>query len=433
MTAPELVLDELDRSRAAWQVPGAQVVVVQDGSVLHAGGLGALELDQPTPVDGTTVFEHGSCAKAYTAALALRLADEGLVDLDAPVRQLVPELTLPDQATSAAVTLRDLLSHRSGLGRHDPVWILDGRLERADVVRRLADLPLGGPLRGQWTYSNLGYALAGAALERAAGSTWEELVASRLLRPLGMRTARVDGTAAGPRATGYLLGDDGPVPAPARRLGAVAPAGQLTAAAGDAAAWLLAQTSDQILQRGHEPVADMAQPSPLPELELDGYGLGWVAARFRGARVAWHSGGVDGFLTQTLVAPESRSAVLVSATLHLTGWSLAAALTVLERLLGQPAGDWFERLRPPAGTPSPAPLLADTSGFAGCFTSSGYGRLVVAPDGTASLGDASLVVHQDGEGLALHYPRLQTSWPLTVAAEALTVAFDETGPTRFER
>lgn len=433
MTAAELVLDELDRSRAAWQVPGAQVVVVQEGSVLHAGGLGVLAVEQPTPVDDATVFEHGSCAKAYTAALAVRLADEGVVDLDAPVRQYLPELSLPDEATSAAVTLRDLLSHRSGLGRHDLVWILDGRLERDDVVRRLAVLPLGGPLRGKWTYSNLGYALAGAALERAAGSTWEELVTSRLLTPLGMRTARVDGTAAGPRATGYLLGDDGLVPAPARRLGAVAPAGQLTAAATDAAAWLLAQTSDRLLQSGHEPVADMAQPSPLAELELDGYGLGWVAARFRGARIAWHSGGVDGFLTQTVVAPEERTAVLVSATLHLTGWSLAAALTLLEQLLGQPPGGWLERLRPPATTPSPPPLLADTAGFAGCFTASGYGQLVVAPDGTASLGDASLVVHQEGEGLSLHYPRLQTSWALSADAQGLSVAFDETGPTRFER
>lgn len=433
MTAPALLLDDLDRSRATWRVPGAHVVAVRDGNVLRTDGLGTLAADQPTPVDSATAFQHGSCVKAYTGALALRLAEEGQVDLDAPVRRHVPELVFPDEATAASVTLRDLLCHRSGLGRHDLVWILDGRLDRAELVRRLAVLPLAGPLRGQWTYSNLGYALAGAALERAAGSSWEELVTSRVLAPLGMCAARVDGTTAGTPATGHLVGEDGPVPTTRRNLAGVAPAGLLTASADDAAAWLLAQTSDRLLQRGHAPVADMSQPSPLPELELDGYGLGWVAGRFRGARIAWHSGGVDGFLTQTIVVPEERVAVLVSASAHLTGWSLAAALTLVERLIGQPDGNWLQRLLPPVSTAAPPPAPGDTSSFAGRFTSRGYGDLVIAPDGTAALGDAALLVHQDEDGWALHYPLLQTSWPLTILDTGLTVAFDETGPTRFGR
>jgi len=107
-------------------VPGLQVVAVRHGDVLVAGGVGVQGADDPTPVSSQSLIDHGSCGKGYTALLASLLHDEGLLDLDAPVRVLVPELVLPDPKTAAQVTVRDLLAHRSGLGRHDLAWILNG-------------------------------------------------------------------------------------------------------------------------------------------------------------------------------------------------------------------------------------------------------------------------------------------------------------------
>ncbi len=202
------VLDRAGGELDAWRVPGLELAVVRAGEPLYAGGFGVRGVEDATPVTATTLFHHGSCGKAYTGLLATVLAEEGLVDLDAPVRRWVPELRLPDAVTAERVTLRDLLSHRSGFGRHDLSWILHPSMDGAELLRRLEHLPLAGELRAQWLYSNFGYALAGLALGRAAGSGWGDALRGRVLAPLGMSrtlTSVVQAEADDDRARPHLL------------------------------------------------------------------------------------------------------------------------------------------------------------------------------------------------------------------------------------
>ncbi|MCA1713034.1 MAG: beta-lactamase family protein, partial [Actinobacteria bacterium] len=165
----------LEAELGRWQVPGLSLALVADGEVRWTAGIGVRTAGDPAPVTERTLFQHGSCVKAYTALLACVLASESVLDLDAPVRRWVPELELPDADRAASVTLRDLLAHRSGISRHDLVWILSPSLDRVELVRRLRHLPLAAGLRERMEYTNLGYALAALALERAAGAGWGDL------------------------------------------------------------------------------------------------------------------------------------------------------------------------------------------------------------------------------------------------------------------
>jgi CubicO group peptidase (beta-lactamase class C family) len=440
VTAAALDLTALERALSDWHVLGLQVVVVRRSEVLVAGGFGVQGVDDPTPVSGRSLFDHGSCGKAYTALLASLLHDDGLLDLDAPVRLLVPELALPDEDLAERVTLRDLLSHRSGLSRNDLAWILNGAWDRAELLRRLAHLPATGPLRGQWAYSNFGFALAGEAIGRAAGATWEDLLEKRILAPLGMAAASGrPGGATPDRAAGHVLTDRRVVPTPHRELLGPAPAGQLVASADDAARWLLLHAGEPLLprpavERTHQVQMDMGQPHPLPEMELDGYAMGWVAGRYRGRRMLTHSGGIDGFLTQTLVLPDDALGVLVSANQHMSGLPMAAMLTLADQLLGEAEDDWLTRLRTPAAEAKPEPPRADTARLSGRWTHPGYGELEIGAAGTARLGSGELAVRQSETGLQLYYAPLALDVDLAVEEDALLLSLD-TGspPTRFVR
>src|SRR4051794_2830991 len=239
------LLAELEAELPRRRVPGVQVAIVREGEVLFAGGVGVRDVTTQEPVSAQTLFDHGSCGKAYTALLAAVLHDEGVLDLDAPVRQYVPELELPDPVLAGRIRTRDLLSHRSGLGRHDFTWILNSSWTGEELVRRLAHLPLHGDLRAEMAYSNLGYTLAGAVIERATASTWHEQVHKRVLLPAGMTgtLTRADAFLTHPEhATPHAVHDGVSAPTAHRVTEGIAPAGQITTTATDAARWLLVHT-----------------------------------------------------------------------------------------------------------------------------------------------------------------------------------------------
>jgi CubicO group peptidase (beta-lactamase class C family) len=457
--AIDQVADELVR----WRVPGAEIAVVRDGEPLYVGGVGVRGVADAAPVGPRTLFHHGSCGKAFTGLLAAVLADAGVIDLDAPVRNYVPELRLPDPVIADRLTLRDLLSHRSGIGRHDFLWILDGSVRREEVVRRLADLPLVGDLRGQWSYSNLGYTLVGYAIERVTGSTWEGQLEERVLRPLGMtRTwASIAATTSdADHAHPHVVRDGEARPTEWRNDSAIAPAGGLTSCAEDSVRWLCAQlgevdalpsTAVREAQRLVIPVPDGA--APFPELDFAGYGFGWLSGRYRDRPMVWHNGGIDGFTTQTLVLPRERAGVVVCANQHLTNFSLAAMLAVADAVLGVHSDtSWFDRLRevddpePPIGgrTDRDADAAAPShplAAYAGRYGHPGFGEVSVEQAASGLQvhirGCELAAAHRHYDTWTLSYEPLDTQFPITFLADAsgdiidADVAFEAERPLRF--
>jgi hypothetical protein len=228
----------------------------------------------------------------------------------------------------------------------------------------------------------------------------------------------------------------------------------------DAARWLRLQLSSQpAVAATHAVQIPLPEGiSPHPEMTFTGYGLGWVVGTYRGRPLQWHNGGVDGFLTYTLLLPEQGIGVTASANLHSSGLSEAVAFEVADALLGASGGGWFDRLHPSAqqdaaaeGTPPPqrsaaevAPPSHPLDAFAAVYVDDGYGELVVeVRDGRlhVRLGDTDLVAtHRHYDTWDLRYDVLDVDLPLTfvtdadgVVAEVVVPLEPTTAPTRFQR
>jgi CubicO group peptidase (beta-lactamase class C family) len=456
------VLEQLSAALDEQHVPGLELAVVRDGAALFAGGLGLRGVDDPVEVGAATLFHHGSCGKAYTGLLAAVLADAGLLDLDAPVRDYVPELRLPDPVIAERVTTRDLLSHRSGLGRHDLAWILNGSWTREEVVRRTAHLPLAGDLRAQCSYSNLGFTLAGLVIERAVGRTWEDQLSARVLVPAGMaRTfTRLEPVLDDvDHARAHLLRSEAAVETPWRRLDGPAPAGQLVSCADDSIRWLLLQLGSgaidaEVIRRTHEVQIPFGTQFPFPELRIEGYAFGWVIGSYRRRPLVWHNGGIDGFATHTMLLPEDGIGVVSSVNLHGSPLAMVAALLVCDALLGETCEpSWQARVMSPspapvppadgaesAGAPQPrsaekAPYAHRLEDYAGAYAHPGYGDLSVAvEDGALAfrIGDYAVgSQHRHFETWELRYDALDADGTATFSADAagaidgVAVRFDD--------
>src|SRR3984957_9343956 len=229
---------------ASWEVPGCAVAAVKDGRVVLTAGWGRRDVHADLPVTAQTLFAIGSVTKSFTAATIGALVDDGLLEWERPLRDYLPDVRLEDPAVTERLTVVDLLSHRSGLPRHDLAWIGRPGLTRADVVRWVRFLPLSKDLRQAFQYCNLGYLLAGHVVDVLSGVSWEDFLRSRLLGPLGMDRSNLSVAqtqADADHASAYERRHGDVVPVPARPLTALAPAGAINSCAADLARWLLAE------------------------------------------------------------------------------------------------------------------------------------------------------------------------------------------------
>ena len=173
---------------AEWKVPGLGVAIVEDGKTVFARGYGWRNVEQQLPVTPDTLFAIGSNTKSFTATLLAMQVDEGALAWDAPIRTVLPEFSLHDPVATAEMTAVDLLSHRSGLPRHDLFWYATGK-SRTELIAGLHHLEPSASFRSTYQYQNLMFLTAGVVAERIGGKSWEELVEERIFRPLGMERA----------------------------------------------------------------------------------------------------------------------------------------------------------------------------------------------------------------------------------------------------
>src|SRR5262245_2858507 len=168
-----------------WKAVGLAVTVVKDGKVAFAKGYGLRELGKPEPVDTNTLFAIGSTTKAITSAAMGMLVDEGKVKWDDPVTKYLPWFELADPYVTREVTVRDLLTHRAGLGSGDQLWY-ETDLSSDEILRRARFIPVAYSLRSSFIYQNVMYAAAGAVIAAASGMSWQDFIKRRVFQPLGM-------------------------------------------------------------------------------------------------------------------------------------------------------------------------------------------------------------------------------------------------------
>ena len=396
---------------AAWEVPGCAIAAVRDGDVVLAGGWGRRDVDTDLPVTSGTLFAIGSTTKAFTAATVGAVVDDGLLEWARPLRDYVPDLRLHDRVVTDRVSVVDFLSHRSGLPRHDLAWIGHPGWSRADLVRRLRFLPLSRDLRESFQYCNLGYMVAGYAVEVLTGTSWEDYLRTRLLTPLGMDRSNlsVDDMDADPdHATAYERRHGVIVPVPQRPVTALAPAGAVNSSATDMARWLLAQLgggkldgqavmSPDTVARQHQPHMVLPDDQTFPASTRHAYGLGWLIGRYRDHRLLEHGGGIDGFQTECMLLPDHGIGVAVMTNTSSSLMAPVVAYRMLDELLGLEPFDWFSifkarfdavttgirEVRAARRVVPDAPLPRPLSAYAGEYEHPGYGTLTITlEDGT---------------------------------------------------
>jgi CubicO group peptidase (beta-lactamase class C family) len=177
--------DYVNQALRDWKVPGAAVAVVQGDRVILLKGYGFRDLEKQLPVTPNTLFAIGSITKSFTVSALGMEMDEGKVDWDKPVRDYLPAFKMYDPVLTEQMMIRDLITHRSGLPRHDMVWY-SSDFSRGDIVRRLQYLEPNKPLRSTFQYNNLMFMTAGYIAGLLNGKSWEDTIRERIFTPMGM-------------------------------------------------------------------------------------------------------------------------------------------------------------------------------------------------------------------------------------------------------
>lgn len=359
----------VERVRDRFEVPGIAVAVVKDGQVLFEGGWGVREMGKADPVDAHTQFAIASNTKAFTAAALAVLVDEGRLSWDDRVTDHLPWFRMSDPYVTADMRVRDLLTHRSGLGlgAGDLLFWPGSTYDTAEVVRRLAHVPLKTGFRERYAYDNILYAAATLVIEQASGQSFADFLQERFLDPLGMADTRANADALRPgdrAATGHARADFTTLrPTFDVTWHNASGAGGLYSSAHDMARWVNAQLAGgrytdasghaQVLfspQRQkemwslHSPM-DISEP-PVPELaatkpDFLGYGLGWFLSTYRDHKLVWHSGGWPGHVSRVTLVPELGLGVVVLTNQESGPAFNAITMHVLDAFI-QPAerNDW---------------------------------------------------------------------------------------------
>jgi CubicO group peptidase (beta-lactamase class C family) len=337
-----------------WEVPGLAIAIVKNGEVVLAEGYGLRDVDKKLPVTPRTLFAIGSCTKAFTTFVIGTMVDEGKLDWDKPVRTYLPELRLHDPVASELITPRDLVTHRSGLPRHDLVWY-NAPISRKQIVERLPFLEPSESFRAKFQYNNIMYMTAGYLIERLTGQSWEDAVRARIFAPLGMAGSNFsvkESEKAADFARPYDERDDKVVVIPFRDItSAAGPAGSINSSVDDMARWLIVQThkgkfkgkpliSPALLADMHAPHMTTSVPQDRKEIAPAGYGLGWGVDDYRGHRRVHHGGAIDGFIAATTLFPDDDLGLVVLANLGGTGLPQIITRHASDRLLGLPPIDW---------------------------------------------------------------------------------------------
>jgi CubicO group peptidase (beta-lactamase class C family) len=383
------------RLMARDQIPGVAVGVVEQGHLVYASGFGYRDMERHLPVTPDTLFPLGSASKAFTATATALLADEGAIDLDAPVRTWLPDFTLQDPTASATLTPRDLLTHLSGLPRHDLFWY-QAPFSRDELYRRLRYLEPSGPPHARWRYNSLMFVVAGRIVEHVAHESWERFVRDRILRPLKMRRTLLspeamaaDGNHASPYAKHNGRAERIPM---LQRLSAIAPAGAVQSTVRDLARWMIfhatrkpALVGERTWRELHSPQVEMPAPRE-PEVQDAWYALGWVHESYRGHPLVFHDGAIDGFTVHLGFLPETGQALILLANRDSAREALTAlAYSAYDRLLGLEPLDWAERIQE-APTPlqpvRPVALDFPIAEVVGRYQHPAYGVLTVQARGS---------------------------------------------------
>ncbi len=349
-----------------FNVPGIAVGVVKDGKLIHAKGYGVANLTTGKKVDENTLFGVASNSKAMTAAVLGQLVDEGKIKWDDRVTDYIPEFKMYDPYVTDAFTIRDLLTHRSGLGlgAGDLMMFPDGsNFTKKDIIHNLRYLKPVSAFRTKYDYDNNLYIVAGEVAERASGIKWEDLVEQRIMKPLGMQKSA---------ASLYRLKDNSNAVRPHAPVNgklqvldidwseSANAAGGIWSNVTDWSKWVIAQMnhgkygeglqnkifSTEVHEETWTPQTVIKAGTAAPyNTHFAAYGLGWFLSDVKGYKQVTHTGGLAGMVTQVVMFPELQLGIIVFTNQQMGAAFNAISRTIQDSYLGVSGYDWVKIMK----------------------------------------------------------------------------------------
>ncbi len=402
-----------EQAMAQWKVPGVAIAIVRNDSVIHARGYGVRRMGAPEPVDARTLFAIGSSSKAFTATAVAMLVDEGTLRWSDKATERLPGFQLDDAYATRELTIRDLLSHRSGLSRGDLMWY-GSAFSRDEIVRRVRFLEPSWGFREQFGYQNIMFLAAGQIIEQVTKTSWDDVVRARIFTPLGMTASSTTIRALDGQpnvATPHAEVEDTLRVIPWRNIDNIGPAGSINSSVTDMAQWVrfnLARGKageEQLVSEaniGELWIANTAMriegPNRIlfPEVHLMSYGMGWFLQDYRGRLVVQHGGNIDGMSAMVAMMPGENLGMVILTNMNGTPLTSVLMYRAFDHLLGGPSKDLGTVIRTAYETSlkqakevedrmeasrktgtSPSLALAD---YAGTYVDSMYGAFAVQLD-----------------------------------------------------
>ncbi|REJ78716.1 MAG: serine hydrolase [Acidobacteria bacterium] len=349
--------DYVNKAIAEWEVPGVAIAIVKDDQIVFAKGFGVRKLGDATPVDENTLFAIGSSSKAFTAATVAILVDEGKLKWNDPAAEHLPGFQLFDPYVSKDLTIRDTLSHRSGLQRGDFLWYGTDR-SREEILRQVRFIEPSWSFRSNFGYQNLMFLAAGEIVAKKSGKSWDAFVDERIFTPLGMEDSNTsikafrDGANI---ATPHSKIDGEVRQVPWRDIDNIAPAGSINSNVVEMAQWIRLQLGEgkygekRIFSSGawkqmHTPqtIISLAGNFEIlyPEAHFLSYGLGWFLSDYKGKKLVEHGGAIDGMRAEVALLPEENLGVVILTNLNGTALPHFLTYRVLDLYLGKADKDW---------------------------------------------------------------------------------------------
>jgi CubicO group peptidase (beta-lactamase class C family) len=353
----------------SWHCPGVSLSVIREDDVVYQRAFGFGDVEKRLPLTVDTRFALASVTKSFTAMSVALLVDEGMLEWDKPVWHYMPEFVLDDPYITRHTTVRDMLSHRTGMPRHDfAAWRLD--VPRSEFIGRMRHLSFSASFREKFQYNNLMYAAAGYLVEKIAGQRWEDFIHHRIFIPLRMTGSNFDPVFSGkehPLAEGYRIDRDESgrynelvhMPFGKHTELSPGPAGALFSTLSDLTQWMKVHVSNgkcgevqlvspENLKQMHAPqivvpVTDMA--FALSGMTMMSYGMGWFIRPYPYAdgTLLFHNGNVEGHSLVVGFTPESRSAVVVLTNAAACDVATILLREALDRVRGLPNKDWNKK------------------------------------------------------------------------------------------
>ncbi|MFI5160806.1 MAG: serine hydrolase [Sphingobacteriales bacterium] len=351
----------VERTLKTFDVPGIAVAVVKDGKIVYAKGYGVASLATRKKVDENTLFGIASNSKAFTTAAIGILCDEGKLHLDDKVTDYIPEFRLYDPWVTSEFTIRDLLTHRSGLGlgAGDLMDFPDSTdFTMKDVIHNLRYFKPVTSFRSTFAYDNQLYKVAGEVIARVSGMSWEDFIETRIMKPLGMTDSR----AAFQRIKDNSNYVDAHVPIEGKVT--VIPryltltgdaAGGIYSSVTDLSKWVIMQIDNgkygdgkQLFSEGihremwsPQTILPVGAPGPY-NTHFGAYGLGWFLNDAKGYKEVSHTGGIDGMVTKVDLVPELKLAIIVLTNQQSGAAFSAIANQIKDSYLGVTGNDWVK-------------------------------------------------------------------------------------------